>query len=201
MNRLLAKNEQKNRGNLLEQYLNPEKIVKNNSDVLKNYENLKAQKSNEKFVLSKDVKPGSNLSNTIVITNTPYKNIIKNNDYTKPIKDSSDMIVHKVTKTDKEGVKNALDNLKKTIQELNTINKNIYAPEKMHIHQLEYEEKKVLSDIKYEKNEFGDLKSDTVEFYKVIKEKEEDGVKRKDDILKNIRDMQIYSDDTSGLLN
>jgi hypothetical protein len=130
----------------------------------------------------------------ILIENKPYKNILKNEDYSRVIKFGDDLVVHKVSDKDKEGVIEALDKLKKDNNEIDIQNKVEYAPEKYNEHKKNFEYKKTyVSRLKHDAPGHGELKDDGIEFYKKEQEELEKGKNLRDDILKELV--------TNGLFN
>lgn len=129
-------------------------------------------------------------------TNAPYKGILKNADTTKQIKDSKDLIVHRVTDSDKIG-------LLKDFNELNTFIKNhngelrvIFSSssEAEHLKQFTYVQK--FKDIdKYNPKDYNDLKN----FYNQEQKKFDREQKRIDDIISRIMDDDIDETETKRL--
>ncbi len=192
-NKFIKKTQTNN--NLLENFFKPEKIVKNNSDVMKKYEELIESKKTEKIILPQQLNNTQlNNKNVIVITNAPYKNIIKNTVVPNKIESSKDLIVHKVSNEDKKGLMDALTLLKNNINNLNEKNKEVYAPEKLYKHKEEFDArtiyiKNIVSDISTQT----DLKEETIEYLKNLQLEQESKKKQKDDILKSMRELEIFT--------
>lgn len=185
-------NNKKN--SLIDQFLTPEKIVKANKDILPKYDKLINALKQEKIVRPSDVKQSTD--NVIVMKNIPYKSIIKNDDYKKNIISAEDMLVHKVTIKDREGVSDALQLLRKSMDEINVQNKLKYAPEKYNKHKDDFEYKHTyISRVKYDAPTSLDVKNDTVAHYKIIQEKEEKGKQQRDDIIRSMKELYLSKDE------
>jgi hypothetical protein len=129
-------------------------------------------------------------------TNQPYKNILKNEDYSlfyqKKNNDlkKEELIVHKVTDADKleERLLKEFIELSETIEKHDHELKAIYSlSEKMnhkkkfyYIHVNKYEK------IKYDPADFNDMKNDKIELYKKEQEKIDKGKKKIDDIIEDL---------------
>ena len=129
-------------------------------------------------------------------TNQPYKNILKNEDYSlffqKKNNDlkKEELIVHKVTDADKleERLLKEFVELSETIEKHDHELKAIYSlSEKMnhkkkfyYIHVNKYEK------IKYDPADFNDMKHDKIELYKKEQEKIDKGKKKIDDIIEDL---------------
>ena len=72
-------------------------------------------------------------------TNEPYKNILKDLDYKKEIKTSTDLIVHKVTEKDKNGLQDDYNVLKTKLDVQNGEIKNTYSMDKQTHHRKIFE--------------------------------------------------------------
>jgi hypothetical protein len=129
-------------------------------------------------------------------TNQPYKNILKNEDYSLFFKKKNndlkkdELIVHKVTDADKleERLLKEFIELSEMIEKHDHELKSIYSlSEKMnhkkkfyYIHVNKYEK------IKYDPADFNDMKNDKIELYKKEQEKTDKGKKKIDDIIEDL---------------
>ncbi len=138
-------------------------------------------------------------------TNQPYKGIIKNFDYSKiREKHEEDLIVHKITDIDKDKMvfNSKLNNYTNTIQNQNTEIKQIYSGDKYTVNKkdFDYQHKyKYRSKIDNSENDNNDLRIDRIEYYKKEQHKNEENKKKIDDILLNLIDSGILSDDLSNI--
>ena len=122
-------------------------------------------------------------------TNEPYKHIIKDFDFKKKIKDEKDLIVHKVSKKDKEGVAEEMKVEKNTREKLDSENKVIYSASKATEHKKKFiYQHRYKYRIKHETPTHVELKEDKVEYYKNEQENIEKGKKTKDALMNFILD-------------
>lgn len=128
--------------------------------------------------------------------NQPYKNILKNEDYKKNFKQKEDLIVHKVTQKDKEGVEEDLDKLIKTKEEHDGELKVIYSSsaELSNKKKFEYENKSKYR-IKYDPKNNIELKEDNLEYYKEEQQKLEQDKQKYDDILETLLSQGIINEE------
>ena len=138
-------------------------------------------------------------------TNQPNKGIIKNFDYSKiREKHQEDLIVHKVTEVDKD--KNLFDsklsNYNNTIKTQNTEIKQIYSGDKYTVNKkdFDYQHKyKYRSKIDDNNPDESELRIDRINYYKKEQHKNEENKKKIDDILVNLIDTGILSDDMNNI--
>lgn len=168
---------------LKQMIIKPQKIEKPNLNI----ENLVKNRETEgKKELDECVKKRTNL---------PYKGIIKNFNYDKKFEKAEDLVVHKVTQEDKlnfdKDVENYNDRIKTQNKEIN----NTYSKDKQDDHKKEFEyQHKYKYRAKLENDTETDLRTDRIEFYKKEQEKMEDSKKKIDDILINLIDSGILSE-------
>lgn len=189
---MMPKNIKKN-ANLIEEMLKPVKIVKNentNKDVNSNYRVRKdVQKQAKKGKIN------------IKMTNTPYKNIIKDKIITKNVEDvkEEDLLVHK-------SMRGIDDNIEKFKQELNIkeqekqkINDELdieFQIENYDKHKKKFEYKEsFIKNLPYEEKTFNENKEDFIDFYKKKQKEAEEGMKLCDQVLHNMIDEGIISKD------
>jgi hypothetical protein len=170
--------------------IKPQKIEKANI-------NLSSLIDNKKQECERELK--DSLSKRI---NEPYKGIIKNFDYKKKIKESDDLIIHKVSVEDKD--KNVFDkkmgNFKDEIKVQDTDFKTIYSIDKKTEHKKEFDyQHKYKYRAKIEDDGEDNLRVDRIEFYKKEQTKIEDSKKKIDDILLNLIDSGILSDNLESI--
>uniref|UniRef100_A0A6C0CCV8 Uncharacterized protein n=1 Tax=viral metagenome TaxID=1070528 RepID=A0A6C0CCV8_9ZZZZ len=169
------KNAKKN--NIIEEMLKPQKIEKENKDVITNLKERENKQNTESFE----------------ITNDPYKNIIKDKIIKKPwdkIKEA-DLIVHTVTPVDRD--KNRFEkevNVKK--EEKKQINKELKI--EFHIdnysnHKDAFEyNKSFIKNLAYNSKDFDENKGDYIEFYRKHQKEAEEGQELCDKILHDMVD-------------
>ena len=133
-------------------------------------------------------------------TNQPYKGIIKNFNYNKEFKKQDDLIVHKVTDKDKLGFKEEVDKYNTEILTQNSEIKDAYSKDKKNEHkkQFEYQHKYKYRN-KLDTTSEPDLRVDRIEFYKKEQQKLEDSKKKIDDILGNLIDSGVLSENLDSI--
>jgi hypothetical protein len=168
---------------LKEMIIKPEKIEKPNLNI----ENLvKNRESDGKKELDECVKKR---------TNQPYKGIIKNFDYNRKFEKKEDLIVHKVTDEDKVNFDKDIEKYKSKKEEQNKEIDNTYSKDKKNEHKKEFEyQHKYKYRSKLDNGTESDLRVDRIEFYKKEQEKMEDSKKKIDDILINLIDSGVLSE-------
>lgn len=130
-------------------------------------------------------------------TNQPYKGIIKDCDYSKiREKIKEDLIVHKVTEADRDKkiFKSKLGKYRTEIKEQNKNIEDVYALDKKteHKKEFDYQHKyKYRTKINTDDN---DLRTDRIDFWKKEQQKNEENKKKIDDILINLIDSGVISD-------
>lgn len=136
-------------------------------------------------------------------TNEPYKGIIKNFDYSKiREKHEEDLIVHKVNEEDKN-IKVFDANMSShhnKIEKQNKDIKNAYSMDKKTEHKKEFDyQVKYKYRTKIDSGASDDLRVDRIEFYKKEQSKIEENKKKIDDILLNLIDSGILSDNLESI--
>jgi hypothetical protein len=136
-------------------------------------------------------------------TNEPYKGIIKNFDYSKiREKHEEDLIVHKVNDEDKN-IKIFDSNMNVFHNKIEKQNKDIkdtYSIDKKTEHKKEFDyQHKYKYRTKIESGDNDDLRVDRIEFYKKEQSKIEDNKKKIDDILLNLIDSGILSENLESI--
>lgn len=135
-------------------------------------------------------------------TNDPYKGIIKNFDYSKiREKHEEDLIVHKVNEEDKN-IKVFDSNMNVFHNKIEKQNKDIkdtYSIDKKTEHKKEFDyQHKYKYRTKIDSGD-NDLRVDRIEFYKKEQSKIEDNKKKIDDILLNLIDSGILSENLESI--
>lgn len=129
--------------------------------------------------------------------NAPYKTIIKDKRYiNKDFKKKSDLIVHKVTNKDKEGVDDDFKKLDKDIKKHNKELKIIYSTSNETEHKQKFEYNHVFKyRVESKGKDHSDLKKDKMKYYKEMQEKEEEGKKSKDSIINSLMSDGVFNED------
>ena len=135
--------------------------------------------------------------------NQPYKGIIKDFDYSK-IRDKheEDLIVHTVTQADKDKniFNEKMDTFEKKIAEQNKDIKDTYSLDKKTEHKKEFDyQHKYKYRVKIDSTDNDDLRVDRIEFYKKEQNKVEENKKKIDDILLNLIDSGILSENMESI--
>lgn len=188
------------------------KSVKNQYDAID--DQFQQNLENQKKVLQKER------------TNLPYKNIIKNikdgdNHYEKHYKKfvdnpligeadktqiekaEQDLLVHKVTNADKEGVEEEFEEFEKNLETHNNELKVIYSSSKEaeHKKQFEYNHKSKYR-IKYDPESHDDMKKDKINILKKEQKRMEKGKQTVDDVMQFLADNELLGEiDINNILN
>lgn len=137
------------------------------------------------------------------MTNEPYKGIIKNFDYSKlKVKDEEDLIVHKVNEEDKniEIFDSKMSVFHNKIEKQNKDIKDTYSMDKKTEHKKEFDyQHKYKYRTKIDSGDNEDLRIDRIEYYKKEQSKFEENKKKIDDILLNLIDSGILSDNLESI--
>lgn len=131
-------------------------------------------------------------------TNEPYKNILKNEDYTKNFKKEEDLIVHKVTDLDKDEEKLEFEfkDLEDKIEKHNKDLKIIYSSSKEAENKKKFEYNNVYKfRIKYDPKDHDEKKKDKIEYYKKEQKKIEKGNKKFNEIVESMVNNDLFDKD------
>jgi hypothetical protein len=171
--------------------IKPQKIEKPNI-------NIKALVDNRDTVNKKDLE-----ESTKKRVNQPYKGIIKDFDYSKiREKHEEDLIVHKVTEVDKDKkiFNEKMGSFQKEIAQQNKDIKDTYSLDKKTEHKKEFDyQHKYKYRVKIDSADNEDLRVDRIEFYKKEQNKVEENKKKIDDILLNLIDSGILSENMESI--
>lgn len=180
-----------NKDELKNLIIKPQKIEKPNI-------NIKSLVDDRTSVNKKDLDESRNKR-----VNQPYKGIIKDFDYTKiREKHQEDLIVHTVTEKDKD--KKEFDEkmgvFKTEIAQQNKDIKDTYSLDKKTEHKKEFDyQHKYKYRVKIDTQDDDDLRVDRIEFYKKEQNKIEENKKKIDDILLNLIDSGILSENMESI--
>jgi hypothetical protein len=135
--------------------------------------------------------------------NNPYKGIIKDFNYDKILKKQEDLIIHKVTEQDKnkKDFDEKMGTFRTEIGSQNDKIKDIYSLDKkiQHKKDFEYQHKYKYRTKLDATNEDADLRVDRIEYYKKEQEKLEHNKKKIDNILLDLIDSGILSDNLDSI--
>lgn len=127
-------------------------------------------------------------------TNQPYKNILKNEDYSKNFKKKEDLIVHKVTNLDKLGLEDDYNKFNKNIEKHNNELKVVYSQNEQTNHKKKFEyNNKYKYRVKYDPKDGKELKEDNIEYYKKEQQKLEKDKKKVDDIIETLMNSDLLT--------
>lgn len=137
-------------------------------------------------------------------TNQPYKNILKNEDYKKDFKKKEDLIVHRVTKADRDEVKLKQD-INKYSKDLETQNKElkiIYSQTNETEHKKKFEyNNKYKYRVKYDPKDYNELKEENLDYYKQEQMRLEKDKKKVDDVIENLLNTDLLTNDEKNELS
>jgi hypothetical protein len=134
-------------------------------------------------------------------TNQPYKNIITDKKYIDPfinkkIINQKELIVHKVSKLDKNGVDEDFENLQNNIEKHDNELKVVYSTTKEAEHKKKFNyNHKYKYRVSYTPSNHNKLKKNKIEFYKKEQKKSEQGKDKVDTIIASLVDDGILDED------
>lgn len=136
-------------------------------------------------------------------TNEAYKTIIKDPRFLKTqYKSTKDLIVHRVTDKDKEGVTEEYTDLSKKLETHNKELKVIYSTTKEAEHKKKFEYNHVYKfRMHYNPKDHDNLKNDKIKYYKEQQRKEEDGKEKMDGIYEMLVNDGIFNEEEIKSLN
>ena len=135
-------------------------------------------------------------------TNEPYKNILKNENYSKNFKSKDDLIVHRVTVKDREGVVEDFDKMDTNREKHNNELKVIYSTDHKNEHKKKFEYNHVYKyRVQFDPKDHDKLKHDKIKYYKAQQKKEEDGKQKMDSILETLVTDGIFNEDELNSIN
>lgn len=171
-------------GNIIEELLKPQETDKfkgNTEEVKKNYDMLETMRKEMKYT----------------ITNQPYKNIIKNADYTKKINDAKDLIIYIMNSKDKnkDELEREFKKLEKLIDDMDVEIKLEYAPSRKPEHKKKFDYRhNYVTRLVHEEKQHGDIKEDMIDFYKKKQEEAEKNKEKCDEILRKLNQLDDNKD-------
>ncbi|QKF94049.1 hypothetical protein QKU48_gp0591 [Fadolivirus algeromassiliense] len=135
-------------------------------------------------------------------TNQPYRGIMKNEDYNKQFKSKDDLIVHRVTNKDKEGVEEGFKVMESNIEKHNNELKVIYSTSNKNDHKKKFEYNHVYKyRVQYDPNDHDKLKENRVKYYKEQQKKEEEGKQKIDNIFETLVNDGIFDKNELNSIN
>lgn len=134
-------------------------------------------------------------------SNHTYKGIIKDFDFEKKIKDTNDLIIYTVNNDDKN--KDQFDKnmgvFKNKIDDQNSHIKNVYSNDKKNEHKKEFEYQHKYKYRSKINTSDSDLRVDRIEYYKNEQQKNDNSKKKIDNILLNLIDSGILSENLESI--
>lgn len=141
-------------------------------------------------------------------TNQPYKNIIKDDNYVnkflnkpapKTVEDrkqlEKDLIVHKVTNADKEGVETEYRQLEGKLEKHNDELKVIYSTTQEAEHKKKFEYNHIYKyRVKYDPSDHNKMKNDRMSYYKKQQKNEENQKDQVDNIIESLINEGIFNE-------
>jgi hypothetical protein len=177
-----------NKDDLKNIILKPQKIDKPNINIENLVQNRNLENNKE---LEESIKKRVNL---------PYKGIIKDFNYNKVISSEKDLIIHKVSSEDKIHFNEDMTKFKSKNINIDKEIKDTYSVDKQTTHKKEFEyQHKYKYRAKLDSNEESDLRTDRIEFYKKEQTKLDDSKKKIDDILLNLIDSGVLSENLDSI--
>lgn len=129
-------------------------------------------------------------------TDQPYKNILKNEDYSKTIKSTDDLVIHKITKNEKDTslLVNEYIKLKESIDKHNIELKQLFSENDILKHKKNFDYvNKYQHRVQYNPKDFNELK----DIYEKEQQKNNDEQQKIDDIINNISNLEVKVDETT----
>jgi hypothetical protein len=177
-------NQLKDKKKIQDIVIKPVKIDRNNSDVIQDHQVRKEIYDEFKMKKEKEWKKR---------TNQPYKAVLKNvlteEDYKKQFKSKDDLIIHRVSQVDKEGLDDKFDDFLDDIEVHDKELKTIYSVSKEAEHKKKFEYNHVSKyRIKETPSDHKQLKESHIDAFKKEQRRQEKGKKQQEDILNQLLD-------------
>jgi len=175
--------------NIIQDLLKPQKVTKDNKDVMVNY------KANE------PTRTKEYVEKQFPMSNAPYKVILKDKIVTKNVKDVTlnDITVHKADRSvdaNRKRFDAELDKKKDMMKTTNDELKVEFAVDNYDNHKKKFEYKETfIRNMGFQQNTFDQSKTDYIEFYQKKQKEAEEGKKLCDQILKDLVNNDIISKD------
>jgi len=136
--------------------------------------------------------------------NLPYKGIIKDFDYNKKIQNEKDLVVHKVSKNDKDKVlfHNSVKKYVSVVTEQDNELHEKFSKTKLKEHKKEFEKEHRYKYISKNNNDVvnnDELRTDRIEFYKKQQEKNQENKKQLDDLLNELVNIGVIDQDLNNI--
>lgn len=177
-------NQLKDKKKIQDIVIKPVKIDRNNSDVVPDHQ--VRQEIYDEFKMKKEKEWKKR-------TNQPYKAVLKNvlteDDYKKQFKSKDDLIIHRVSQVDKEGLDDKFDDFLDDIEIHDNELKTIYSVSKEAEHKKKFEYNHVSKyRIKETPSDHKQLKESHIDAFKKEQKRQEKGKKHQEDILDQLLD-------------
>jgi len=165
---------------IVEYVIAPIKLEKSNSKEIEKHFNDEQEKITKKYIEENWWKKR---------TNAPYKNILKDEDWTKNFKKEKDLIVHTVTKNDKIGLEEEYIQLLGLLEKHNSDIKVIFSASQENEHKKHFKFVQKYKDrVKYNPK---DNNIDLREYYTKAQKKYDNDQKRLDDAITRLMDEDV----------
>lgn len=126
-------------------------------------------------------------------TNTPYKHIIRDADFTKPIRSANDLIIHKISDNDKHDVDKKLDiHLNDRKHHYDELQK-LYNDSNKTEHKKRFEYNKLYNNLSTQETD--DPKIDYIQYYKEEQKKIEKDKQNMDEIIESLLNVGLITND------
>ncbi len=162
---------------------------------------IKEQKGNVNELNKKTVEKTENFGTERELlwkqrTNSPYKNILKDEDYKKEFNKKDDLIIHKVTNADKIGIEEKFIGLIESLEKHNNELKLIYSFSKHNEHIKDFEYNHAYKfRIKHTPSDHSDLKQDNLDYYKDEQKKLEKDKQKVDEIIESLVSIGVLDEE------
>jgi hypothetical protein len=129
-------------------------------------------------------------------TNEPYKNILKNENHAREFKTKEDLVVHRVTLKDKEGIDDEFKQMNNNLEKHNNELKVIYSTEQRNEHKKKFEYNHVYKyRVQHNTKDHDKLKKDKVKYYKERQKQEETDKQSKDQLFQSLIGNGIFDEE------
>lgn len=129
-------------------------------------------------------------------TNQPYKSILKNENYKKNINDSQDLVIHKVTSKDKQGIDKKYEEYKSKVDLHNKELQETYSVNKQLEHKKKFEYKHIYQfRVAYNPKNDTELRTDKNKYYQEQQKKFEKDKQKADKLREELINMGIFDED------
>lgn len=175
--------------NILNEFMAPQKVDKNSSDIENRYKKLETEYQTRK---TGKIIPEK-------FDNTPYKCIITEESIRKrEIRDKKDIVVHVVTEKDRDRTdfENKRRDKESKIEQINKELERNYTTDKFEENKKRFNHKyDLIRNCDYLPQTFDTQKEESIDYYKEIQRKEEEKRMKCDDILKTLQEAGVINEE------